>query len=64
MICGIEEDTAQAIIDAAVEHIEGVDDEDTITPARLPSPGSAFPVPGPLRTDIKSGTDAISEEEE
>lgn len=38
LICGFDDDTAQAIIDAAVQHIGEVDDDETITPGRLPTP--------------------------
>jgi len=38
LICGLEDDVATAIIEAAVEHIEGIEDEDKVVPGRVPTP--------------------------
>lgn len=38
IVLGMEDDAATAILKAAVDHIEGIDDDDTITPPRLPTP--------------------------
>lgn len=38
IVCGMEEQEAEAILEAAVEHIEGIDNPDEITPGRLPIP--------------------------
>jgi len=37
-ITGLEKDTVEAILDAAIDHIQEVDDEEAITPGRLPTP--------------------------
>lgn len=37
LICGLEDDVAESIINAAVEHIETIDEEET-TPGRAPPP--------------------------
>ncbi len=37
-ITGLEKDTVEAILDAAIDHIQEVDDDEAITPGRLPTP--------------------------
>tara|TARA_R110000765_G_scaffold21882_2_gene56203 strand:- start:8649 stop:11003 length:2355 start_codon:yes stop_codon:yes gene_type:complete len=37
-ITGLDKDVVEAILDAAIEHIEEVDDDEAITPGRLPTP--------------------------
>jgi hypothetical protein len=37
-ITGLEKDTVEAILDAAIDHIQDVDDDEAITPGRLPTP--------------------------
>ncbi len=50
LICGIDKDVVEEILEAAVEHIEGIDDDDTVVPGRIPTPealleegGGGFP---------------------
>ncbi|MBU0846501.1 DUF1073 domain-containing protein, partial [Patescibacteria group bacterium] len=38
LICGLDKDTAETIIEAAIEHIEGIEHEGEVVPARLPRP--------------------------
>lgn len=45
LICGLDDDTAQSIIDAAIEHITGTTNDD-IMPGRMPAP-EPEPVPEP-----------------
>lgn len=54
LICGLDEDTARSIIEAAVEHIGSIDDDTTVTPARVP-------VPEPIR---EAGAEGGGVEEE
>jgi len=50
LVCGLDDNVAEAIIDAAKEHIEGIEDDEEIVPGRLP-------VPEPLEVDGTGGAD-------
>ena len=47
VVLGMEKDEAEALVEAAVEHIGEIEDEDTITPGRLPVPEELEDVPPP-----------------
>jgi hypothetical protein len=38
LVCGLDDETAESILGAAIEHIEGIEDDDEVVPARLPKP--------------------------
>jgi hypothetical protein len=40
IICGLEDDTAEAVIEAAMEHIDSIEDEEETTPGHVHTPSS------------------------
>jgi hypothetical protein len=46
LVCGLDDKVATAIMEAAVGHIEDIDDDDTVTPGRLPVPEELELLPG------------------
>jgi hypothetical protein len=38
IICGLDDDVAQSIIEAAIEHIHGIADDEEVMPSRVPVP--------------------------
>jgi len=51
IICGLEEEVAKTIIDAALVHIKSIDNDEELTPGRVPAPPELTEVPAEVVED-------------